>query len=229
MEKSISLTPWELSRAEPGALRGYASVYLGSEFCENKLPSLADLKKLRALHKGAVVVETSLLSNRGLRAAAALVKALSAEKKKFEIVVNDWGLLRLLKKDFSRFAVPLIGRLISWEIAEMDKKFLNAFCAEYKVRAIEADSPETLKRLEGLKIPVNFHYPLRFVSVTRFCPHTKAFNSAPCARACKGETLKLTNPAALPEPIYRRGNAYFAASRLPRHKSIARLVKMYQA
>jgi hypothetical protein len=111
----------------------------------------------------------------------------------------------------------------------MDKKFLNSFCKEYGVRALEADSAETLKRLKGLKLPVNFHYPFRFVSVTRFCPHTKAFNSTPCARVCKGETLKLTNPKALPEPIYRRGNAYFAASLPLKNKAIGRLVKMYQA
>lgn len=228
MEKSISLTPWELNRAKPASLRGCSPVYLGGEFCENKLPSMADVRKLRALHRGPIVIATSLMSNRGLAAAAALARALSAEKKKFEIVVNDWGLLRLLKKDFSRFAVPLIGRLISWEIAEMDKKFLNAFCAEYGVKGVEADSAETLKRLKGLDLPVNFHYPLRFVSVTRFCPHTKAFNSRPCARACKSETLKLTNPAALPEPIYRRGNAYFVPNRPLKSKSIGRLVKMYQ-
>jgi hypothetical protein len=227
MEKSISLSPWELSRATPERLSGRDCVYLGSEFCENKLPSAADLRKLRSLYSGKVVLATPLLSNRGLEAAKALLRGLSAQKRKFEVVVNDWGLLRLIKKDFP-LAVPLIGRLLTWEIAEMDKKFLNAFCKEYGVPAVEADSEETLARLKGFRGAVHFHYPLRFVSVTRFCSFTKAFNSAPCARACKGDTIKLTNPKALPEPLYMRGNAYFVPNRPSRHRSIKRLVELYQ-
>lgn len=227
MEKTISLTPSDLDSVGAARLKGCDAVYLGSEFCQNKLPSPADFKKLRALFPGRVIAMTSILTDSGLEKAAKLLTGVLAKEKTFEIVVNDWGLLALLQRKYKGKAKPVLGRLIMWEIARMDKTFLNSFCEEYGIEAVETDCQEVLGRLEGYKGRINFNYPLRFRSVTRFCPLLKKFNSNPCAGACKGAPVKLTNPKVLGEPLYMRGNAYFTPNKPLKHKSIKRLVETF--
>jgi len=127
MENAISLSATELPGLKPAALRGYDRVYIGSEFCQNRLPSAAAFLGLARIFKGPLTLVTPLLSDSGLDGAAALIKAVGPAKgKPLEVVVNDWGLLRLLEKN--RRVRPVLGRLLMWEIAGMDKKFFNAFC-----------------------------------------------------------------------------------------------------
>jgi len=225
MERTISITPWALKRIKAERLKKYDAVYLGSEFCENKLPAPGDFGLLRKIYAGPVTAVTSILSETGLERAKALA-AFLARGGAFEIVVNDWGLLRHLKKHKALKARPILGRLLMWEIAGMDKKFLNDFCAEHAVKAVETDSLEILEKLKGFKGAVNFNYPLRFRAVTRFCPHLKKFNSEPCAQVCeKRGPARLTNAKVLSEPIYLQANAYFVRNKPLKHASIKRLVE----
>ena len=254
MERTISITPWALKTIKAEKLKGYDAVYLGCEFCENKLPSPGDFALLRKIFPGPVTAVTSMLSETGLERAKTLA-AFLARGGTFEIVVNDWGLLRFLKKkyplkarpallasrrmsstepeaDQSRLlgqkggARPILGRLLMWEIAGMDKRFLNDFCLKHSVKAVETDSPEILEKLKGFKGAVHFNYPLRFRSVTRFCPHTKKFNSEPCAQICeKRGPVRLKNAKVMPEPIYMHANAYFVRNKPLKHASIKRLVE----
>lgn len=227
MERTISLTPSDIALMDAARLKGYDAVYLGSEFCQNKLPSPADYKRLRAIFPGPVVTMTAVLTDNGLEKADALLSGFLSKQKSFEIVVNDWGLLALLRKKYKGKARPILGRLIMWEIGSMDKKFLNSFCDEYGIKSVETDSSHILAALKGYKGNVNFHYPLMFRSVTRLCPLLKKFNSNPCAGACKGAPVKLTNPKVLGEPLYMRGNAYFTPNRPISHSSIKRLVETF--
>lgn len=227
MEKTISLTPSDLRVVDAARLKGYDAVYLGSEFCQNLVPSAADYEKLRAMFPGPVVTMTSLLTESGLAKASEFVSTCLSKQKSFEIVVNDWGFLSFLKKKCKKKAKPILGRLIMWEIARMDKKFLNSFCAEYGIESVETDCQDVLDFLDGYGGRINFNFPFRFRSVTRFCPVIKNFNSHACAGACKGAPAKLTNPEVLGEPLYMRGNAYFTPNALLTHKSIKRTVETF--
>ena len=227
MERTISLTPSDLNLVTAARLKDCDAVYLGSEFCQNKLPSPADFRKLRSLFPGRVVTMTAMLSDTGLQKAAELAAGFLSKQKSFEIVVNDWGLLALLNKKYPGKAKPILGRLLMWEIGRMEKKFLNYFCKTYAIEAVETDCSEVMEKLKGYKGRVHFNYPFRFRSVTRFCPLLRKFNSSPCAGACKGAPVKLTNPKVLDEPLYMRGNAYFTPNRPLKHKSIARLVETF--
>jgi hypothetical protein len=224
MENAISLSVSELAGLKPAALRGFDRVYAGSEFCQNKLPAPAAFLKLEKMFKGPVTLTTPLLTDGGLDQAVALVKALTAVKRAapLEIVVNDWGLLRLLKKN--KLVRPVLGRLLIWEIGEMDKPFLRAFCREYRVAGLETDSPEVLEKLAGADSPVHFHYPFRFKSVTRYCSYIRAFNSSDCAVQCGHAFVRLSSKA-IPEPIYLQGNAYFIPNTPLKSPLIKRLVK----
>lgn len=223
MENAISLSATELPGLKPAALRGYDRVYIGSEFCQNRLPSAAAFRGLAKVFKGPLTLVTPLLSDSGLDSAVALIKAVAPAKgPSLEVVVNDWGLLRLLKKN--KRVRPVLGRLLMWEIGEMDKKFLNAFCREYRAAGVETDNAEILGKLGGYSGPVNFHYPYRFKSVTRFCSYIRDFNSAPCAMQCGSAFVKLSHKD-IPEPIYLQGNAYFIPNKPLKHPAIKRLVK----
>lgn len=223
MENAISLSVTELPGLKPAALRGYDRVYLGSEFCQNLLPPAAAFRALAGTFGGPLTLVTPLLSDSGLDAAAALVKAAAPAKgAPLEVVVNDWGLLRLLRKN--RRVRPVLGRLLMWEIGGMDKRFLNAFCREYRAAGVETDNAEVLAGLSGYDGPVHFHYPYRFKSVTRFCSYIRAFNSAPCSLQCGSAFIRLSHKA-IPEPIYLRGNAYFIPNKPLKHPAITRLVK----
>jgi len=224
MENAISLSVSELPGLKPAALKGFDRVYIGSEFCQNRLPTAAAFLKLEKMFRGPVTLATPLLTDGGLDQAMTLVKALTAVKRKkpLEIVVNDWGLLRLIKKN--KLARPVLGRLLMWEIGEMDKPFLNAFCREYRVAGVETDSAEILEKLKGVSGPVHFHYPFRFKSVTRYCSYIRDFNSAACGLECGPAFVRLSSKA-IPEPIYMQGNAYFIPNKPLRSLLIKRLVK----
>lgn len=226
MENAISLSATELPGLDASALKGFDRVYVGSEFCQNRLPSAAAFKGLAKLFKGPVTLVTPLLSDSGLDSAVKLVKAVApASGKPLEVVVNDWGLLRVLKKNAR--VRPVLGRLLMWEIGEMDKDFLNAFCREYRAAGVETDNAEVLAKLEGYAGPVHYHYPFRFKSVTRFCSYIRDFNSSPCAMQCGSKFVKLSSPA-IPEPIYLQGNAYFIPNKPLKHPAIKRLVRTSQ-
>jgi hypothetical protein len=223
MENAISLSATELPGLKPAALKGYDRVYIGSEFCQNRLPSADAFFGLAKIFKGPLTLVTPLLSDSGLDGAVALIKAVAPAKgKPLEVVVNDWGLLRLMEKN--RRARPVLGRLLMWEIAGMDKKFLNAFCRRYRAAGVETDNAEVLASLKGYTGPVHYHYPFRFKSVTRFCSFIRDFNSAPCSMDCGSAFVKLSHKA-IPEPIYMQGNAYFTPNKPLKHPAIKRLVK----
>lgn len=226
MENAISLSVPDLAGLKPAALKGCDRAYLGSEFCQNKLPSAAAFLALEKSFGGPVTLVTPLLTDAGLDRAAALVKKLSASRRRgpLEVVVNDWGLLRLLKRN--KAAAPVLGRLLVWEIGEMQKDFLNGFCREYRVAGVETDNAEVLKKLKGVSVPVHFHHPFRFRSVTRFCSLIRDFNSAACAQECGSAFVKLTHPG-IPEAIYMQGNAYFVPNRPLKDRMVKRLVRAY--
>lgn len=226
MERTISLAPFELGLVSAERLKGYDAVYLGGEFCENRMPAPVDYKKLAALFPGRVVTVTSILSERGLGRAADLLKKHLGEQKEFEMVVNDWGLLRLLRDKYRGKARPVLGRLIIWEIARMDKAFLNSFCREYGIKSVEADCEPVLKQLAGFKGSINYHAPYRFRSTSRYCPHLKDFTSSPCARNC-GAPVRLKNPKVLGEDLYLMGNAYFTPNRPVKHRLVRRTVETF--
>jgi hypothetical protein len=224
MENAISLSVSELAGLKPAALKGFDRVYVGSEFCQNRLPTAAAFLKLEKIFRGPVTLTTPLLTDGGLDQAMALVKKLAAVKRRkpLEIVVNDWGLLRLIKKN--KLVRPVLGRLLMWEIGEMDKPFLNAFCREYRVAGVETDNGEILEKLKGVSGPVHFHYPFRFKSVTRYCSYIRDFNSSPCALECGPAFVRLSSKA-IPEPIYMQGNAYFIPNKPLKNLLIKRLVR----
>ena len=97
MEKALALNPPELRRTGAAGLKGFGLLYLGDEFCEQLLPAADDLERAEKLFSGRTVLVTPLLSDAAIDRAERLLRAFSSAKKRLEVVVNDLGLLHLLR------------------------------------------------------------------------------------------------------------------------------------
>ncbi len=219
-ETGILLTPDGLAAA-----RGVRAdlVYLGSEFCENLLPTPAQFKRARALPGKRAVLVTPLLTERGLKKAEAVVRSCAAAGG-LEVVVNDLGLAGLLAKKYPRKTVLSAGRVLAGILSASPDPFLARLFKEHGIARLEADRAETVERfsrLPGLRF--TFHAPYAYAGLTRFCPWEKRWTGGRCGFSCRRGPKKLAS-RLLPEPLYLIGAGYFTAGGKPGGGPIDRVV-----
>ena len=110
--ESLKVLNWESAPMESISADFCVSrVYLGNEFCERLLPTPGQLTDAFAHAKELDVdisLLTPLLTDSGIKRLRLLLDMLPAET---EVIVNDWGTLRLIKKDYLSLK-PLLGRLL---------------------------------------------------------------------------------------------------------------------
>lgn len=208
--------------AAPAALRGVKRLYLGDEFCSNLLPDGEDMRRAASLG-AAVTLVTPLLSDEAFDRVEALAGGFPRGSARLEIVVNDLGLLRVLRgRRWGRVAVSL-GRVLGHRVKVMPPDFARAFLKEHRVSRVELDDPALLPRFEPFGLKVSYHLPFRYISTTRFCPWELHW-PAPCSFACLGRVRKLEHPR-LPAPLLLSGQAYgLRSAAAPRHPLIDRVV-----
>lgn len=97
----------------------FTRLYVGSEFCQYRLPKANDL--VRAYHKAvkagfSFTFVTPYVTQAGLGQVRQLLAVLHEEAFKnndtIEIVVNDWGVLFEVNQKYSHFQ-PVVGRLLN--------------------------------------------------------------------------------------------------------------------
>lgn len=84
-------------------------IHFGNEFCERLLPLSSQLERIVAWCKKrelAITLLTPMLADRGIERLSRLLKVLPPES---EVVVNDWGVLRLLREQYFTL-LPVAGR-----------------------------------------------------------------------------------------------------------------------
>lgn len=89
-------------------------IYFGDEFCENKMPTLDDLKFLQknVIDKNITVV-FSYISQANFKKIPVLIKFISKNSLKFdEIVFNDWGVFYFIRENYPKLKLVL-GRLLT--------------------------------------------------------------------------------------------------------------------
>ena len=97
----------------PHPLDGHA--YAGAELCEALLPTPSALVatcRASLESSGAFTFATPPVGDRALTRVRALLEALAAEGADVEVVVNDWGVLGLVREQRGRFT-PTLGRLMN--------------------------------------------------------------------------------------------------------------------
>ena len=112
MEKTVFIT----KVSQLGYLNHrYTRVYYGNEFCERLIPSLNDLKEIlcyiqiKGLNFSLV---SPYVTNVGLARLRVLFEYLKSEKINCEVIINDWGVLNLINREYFNFQ-PVLGRLLT--------------------------------------------------------------------------------------------------------------------
>lgn len=224
MEKALLITPSEADsllsgpglrapavRRAPGrVLPGYSTLVVGSEFCQNQVPSVTALKKLAHNFPDIKLsLATSILTDSGLLRWDALFSALRGKQLIGEVIVNDWGLFPVLKKN-GPFKLSS-GRLLTRELTGTDRLWAAAFVKKHGLSAAEVDEPAQAAAAAELGLAISWHSQLVFKAVTTFCPFEKHFKPS-CARSCDGELRSLSN-RLVPFPLLLSEKAYFSPLR----------------
>lgn len=111
MEKAVFITN---TRYLDAITREYSRVYFGTEFCQRRIPSEQDMDEAveAAAASGAgFTLVTPYVTDAGLEKVELLCRRLSASKERCEVVVNDWGVLRMVHSRFPNI-IPVLGRLL---------------------------------------------------------------------------------------------------------------------
>ncbi|MBU2529428.1 MAG: hypothetical protein KKD35_00155 [Elusimicrobia bacterium] len=224
MEYAISLTPHQSRNIKPAILRKYDRVYLGSEFCQNILPSIDDINFLHDKGIKKISLLSGLMVTKRLQEFEKLLLPIFKNKKIIEIAVNDLGLLRFLNLNYPKRSDILLGRPVSIDYMRMSEKFLKSFFKKYNIKRIESDENNMVENLSPKSfLKVSFHFPLRYVCMTCYCPFEKKI-ALSCRHSCENKILKLKHSKMDKSPLILHNNAYFFQNEPSYHKAVKRLV-----
>ena len=190
MEKALLLSPSKAETISPGKLAGYSTLIIGSEFCQNQIPSPGTLRNLRRGFRGRVGIATSIMTDSGLAEWEKLLRVSDRHELISEVVVNDWGFIPLAAE--ARLPIS-VGRLLVRELVKLEHSWTLAFIKKYGIVSAETDTPElTVLSGERLGLKISFHPCSVFKAVTSYCPFEKHF-SFDCGRTCEKKAIRLTS------------------------------------
>lgn len=160
-------------------------IHFGNEFCERLLPLSSQLERVVAWSSDrglAVTLLTPMLADRGIEQLPRLFEQLPPGS---EVVVNDWGVLRLLRERFPRLR-PVAGRQMGKMIKDprlpsaewasaippgMQSSLYPKLMRRFGIESVESDirpfaEPADL-RPNGLRLSV--HLPYGYTLKGRIC------------------------------------------------------------
>ena len=217
----------------------YRRIYFGDEFCERLLPATSAVTRViqaaedRGLQFSLV---TPYATPAGISRIASLLPLLPEGT---EVVFNDWGVLRMLKRDFPTL-VPVMGRLLTkikrgpriagfldtlpaeslahYRRTNLGVPIYQEFLRAQGIGRVELDNP--LQGLDLRDVPpdirLSLYIPFAYVTTTRFCltanvdkPDKKGFIGV---FPCNQECRTYTfylDNAAMHTLLIRRGNTLF--------------------
>lgn len=215
MEKALLLSPSQAETVSAAELAGCSTLIVGSEFCQNQIPSAACVRRLGKIFPGNIALASSLMTDTGLARWEGLLRRLGRGAVS-QVIVNDWGLLPEAAK--AGGTGISLGNLLVRELVKMDRGWVLAFIRKHGVTSAETDSPDLAAYVsEKLGLKVSWHKGLLFRAVTTYCPFERHYRSS-CGHSCEGKTLKLSN-RCLDFKLVLAENAYFTpapAARPPR-------------
>lgn len=128
-----------------GGCSGWRRLYWGNEFCETLIPTAGEARRLAGLARERGLpwtLVTPYLSDEGLDRMQRLLEELPEDCLPAEAVVNDWGLLRWLRREFPPVS-PVLGRL-------MNKMIRDPRVAPHYDRP--GAPPEAMRALRGFSL-----------------------------------------------------------------------------
>ena len=92
----------------------FSRLYFGQEFCEYLIPTLDELKKAYyfSMQLGwNFTYVTGYLTDKGIEKTKENLEFLARENRGIEVVVNDWGMLSIVNREFPQLQ-PVLGRML---------------------------------------------------------------------------------------------------------------------
>lgn len=152
-------------------------IYFGNEFTDTLLPSAERLKRLSNLVKKDITLVTPFITQGKIDNIAELLEAAKVSDNVSEVVVNDFGVLRLMSRKFKDL-IPIAGRVLvkqktdprhyyesysnkesSLHTSLSDIGFAN-FLKKNNVKMVELNNT-----LQGADLPADFSYSLHYPHV----------------------------------------------------------------
>ena len=217
----------------------YDRLYFGNEFCQRLIPSIKDLETVKRLvleRRMGFTLVTSYVTNKGIELLKPVFEYVLVNFPEPEVVVNDWGVLRLVKREFKSFNLNL-GRLLTkqkrgprilnikdrvppgliqhFKEVNMDTPVLSDFLANNGFKRIELDN-----LLQGIdrrndSLRGSLYFPFAYVTTTRFCLSAGCEKNKnilrsmrDCDKECQKYTFRLKHKT-MPVDLLLKGNTKF--------------------
>jgi len=228
--------PWRAVLPE-GTL---TALYFGTEFCEHRLPTVEEAKRfcdMAHAHGLEAVMLTPIVRDAGLDRLAALLGALRERGCRPTVTFNDWGVARLIRRDFPDLKLQG-GRLLNRALRDP-----RLVCDPAVVRRVENPDGERSRMLRrmlsdmdvcGLESDADmeggflgepapgfrrvFHFPYVFATTGRSCLARAAASadngsmahdfSLECQGPCRGGAWEEKRDDVA-VPLFRAGNTLF--------------------
>lgn len=90
-------------------------IYFGNEFCENLIPSIDEIRKIRKIVRKknlSLTLVTPTVTDKGMKKLKDIFSYLDNFKEKLEVSINDYGVLHLINNDYKKFTC-ILGRKIN--------------------------------------------------------------------------------------------------------------------
>lgn len=202
----------------------FTRLYAGAEFCRHLLPSRARwgaVLALAARRRVPISLTTPPATEDDLPRIEFLMRSISGLKGA-EVVVNDWGTLRLARRKFPGLR-PVLGRCL--RRGKKDARARDIPCpsamsrdvldllARSGVDLVEADwMPD-----DAPPMALAMHLPFAFLGSGSLCalsglnrpPREKFLPDQDCEAPCRGLRARLLHPD-IPVPLLLKGNTVFS-------------------
>lgn len=217
----------------------YSRLYFGNEFCQRLLSSLEDFEVVRDFilkHKMEFTLVTPYVTNKGIDVLRPILEYVIKNFLGAEIVINDWGVLRLLRREFnySNFA---LGRLLTkqkrgprilnlknrvpqnmiqhFQKSNIDVPILSDFLVNNGIKRVELDNLLQGIAREDTCLKASLYFPFAYVTTTRFCLTASSEtgrrflrNIPSCNKECQKYIFSLRHKN-MPVDLFLKGNTQF--------------------
>lgn len=221
----------------------YSRLYFGNEFCQHLIPSLRDFKIILDFvlkHNMHFSLVTPYVTNEGIESLRPLLKHVVSNFPDAEIIINDWGVLRLLRDEFGGLNLVL-GRLLTkqkrgprilsikdkvpstmiqhFKESNIDVPILSDFLINNRINRVELDNLLQGITREAASLRASLYFPFAYVTTTRFCLTASSerqirFSRSiyACNKECQRYTFRLRHKN-MPVDLFLKGNTQFFKNR----------------
>jgi len=224
----------------------YTRLYFGNEFCQHLIPSLEDFSVIMDFvlrHNMQFSLVTPYVTNKGIEILRPLLEYATRSISSAEIVINDWGLFRVVRDEFNGLNLVL-GRLLTkqkrgprilnlkeivpktmiqhFKESNIDVPTLSDFLINNGINRVELDNLLQGIARQAPSLKASLYFPFSYVTTTRFCLTATSERKvrplrsiSDCNKECQRYTFRLRHKN-MPVDLFLKGNTqFFKNERLP--------------